>query len=58
MALYKYPQVLSQSDHQAFDKIQQPGVQTPHSGLYRCEGCGDEVSSNAGNPLGRVPSSG
>lgn len=51
MALYKHAQFLSQSSHQVFDEIHTPGSATPHSGIYRCEGCGDEIASNAGNPL-------
>ncbi len=51
MGLYKYAGYLSQSDHQAFDVVHPPGSITPDSGIYRCEGCGDEVASNKGNPL-------
>ena len=51
MANYKYPQFLSQSNHQAFDELHRPGVPAPHSGIYRCEGCGvNEVSTHL-NPL-------
>lgn len=51
MALYKYSQYLGQSTDGAFDLLHTPGTTTPHSGIYRCENCGDEVASNAGNPL-------
>jgi hypothetical protein len=51
MALYKDSKYLGSSDDAAFDAINTPGVSTPHSGIYRCEGCGHEVASNAGNPL-------
>jgi hypothetical protein len=51
MSLYKYPQVLVQTNDAAFDQIQGPGASTPHSGIYRCEGCGKEISANQGNPL-------
>ena len=51
MALYKYQQYLAKSDDVAFDAIHNPGAITPHSGLYRCEGCGHEIASNAKNPL-------
>lgn len=51
MALYKNSQYISQSSSDAFDSIHKPGDTTPHSGIYRCEGCGHEVASNAGNPL-------
>jgi hypothetical protein len=51
MALYKHGNHLTQTNDAAFDLIHSPGVATPHSGIYRCEGCGHEVASNAGNPL-------
>ena len=51
MALYKYSHHLHTSEHNSFDAIHHPGASTPHSGVYRCEGCGHEVASNAGNPL-------
>lgn len=49
--LYKYPQYLSLSDSPLFDEIHHPGASTPHSGIYRCEGCGKEITSITGNPL-------
>ncbi len=51
MALYKHGQFLAQSQDGAFDALHQPGTQTPHSGIYRCENCRDEVASNVNNPL-------
>jgi hypothetical protein len=51
MSLYKNADYLSQSPSPEFDKIFTPGHATPHSGIYRCEGCGDEIASNVGNPL-------
>ena len=51
MALYKNGAYFKTSDSNAFDQLHQPGAATPHSGIYRCENCGDEVASNAGNPL-------
>jgi hypothetical protein len=51
MALYKYSQYLSQSSDAAFDRVHEPGTTTPHSGIYRCEGCGREVACNQGQPL-------
>jgi len=51
MALYKYSQFLKTSTDQAFDTLHNPGTETPHSGIYRCENCGDEIAANAGNPL-------
>ena len=51
MALYKYPNMIQQSQDTAFDQLYTPGQQPPHSGIYRCETCGDEIAANAGNPL-------
>lgn len=51
MALYKYGEYLGQSQDNAFDEHYQPGSPAPRSGIYRCENCGDEVASNAGDPL-------
>jgi hypothetical protein len=51
MALYKYTQYLGTSTDAAFDVLYKPGATTPHSGIYRCEGCGHEIASNGGNPL-------
>jgi hypothetical protein len=51
MALYKYNQYLTQSQHESFDQIHNPGAATPFSGIYRCEGCGREVVSESGKPL-------
>jgi hypothetical protein len=51
MALYKNDQYLGRSDSDAFDVVHTPGTSTPHSGIYRCTACGDEIASNAGNPL-------
>ena len=51
MALYKYSQYVSYSGDEAFDKVWTPGSSPPYSGIYRCEGCGDEIAGNKGNPL-------
>jgi len=51
MALYKYPNFLQPSDHQAFDLWHNPGAATPYSGIYRCEACGKEIGSVYGFPL-------
>jgi len=48
MALYKYANYLGQSTDAAFDTLHNPGVATPHSGIYRCEGCGHEIVSEGG----------
>jgi hypothetical protein len=49
--LYKYPQFLTKSDDEKFDKIHEPGTPTPYSGIYRCEGCGKEATSIHSHPL-------
>jgi hypothetical protein len=51
MALYKNAAYLQTSTSDAFDKTYSPGASTPHSGIYRCEGCTKEIAANQGNPL-------
>lgn len=51
MALYKNIAYLKASTDDAFDKLYSPGANTPHSGIYRCEGCAKEIAANQGNPL-------
>lgn len=51
MALYKYGNLLTQSQHGAFDVAHPPGTVMVDSGIYRCTGCGDEIAANKGNPL-------
>jgi len=51
MAIYKYQQFLTQSNHQAFDALHHPGETTPHSGIYRCEVCAENEVSTHGHPL-------
>jgi hypothetical protein len=51
MALYKYDQYVTKSTDAAFDSIESPGAATPHSGIYRCMGCGREDVSTQGHPL-------
>jgi hypothetical protein len=48
---YKDSKYLSQNNSDEFDKIHKPGDSTPHSGIYRCEGCGQGIASNVSNPL-------
>jgi hypothetical protein len=43
MALYKYSNYLGTSTDVAFDKEHKPGETPPHSGIYRCMGCGREI---------------
>ena len=51
MAIYKYDKYLTQSSHAAYDAIHEPGEKVPHSGIYRCEGCGLNDACNFGQPL-------
>jgi hypothetical protein len=51
MALYKNSGYLTQSNDTGFDKLYKPGAKCPVSGIYRCEGCGDEIASNKDNPF-------
>ncbi len=48
MVLYKHGFFIKSEDP-AFDKTHSPGEQVPHSGIYRCTGCGREIASNATN---------
>jgi len=51
MANYKYSKYLNQSNHAAFDTITHPGNNVPHSGIYRCEGCGENIVSTRGHTM-------
>ncbi len=51
MPNYKYIQFFHKVDSPDFDKLLHPGTLAPYSGIYRCENCGFEASSTAGNPL-------
>jgi len=51
MAFYKYSSYLTVDRSDAFDTIYKPGEPTPHSGIYRCNGCTVEIASEAGKPL-------
>lgn len=51
MAQYKYSKYLTQSDNTEYDATNNPGATCNNSGIYRCEGCGDEIASNKGNPF-------
>jgi hypothetical protein len=50
-ALYKNADYLQHSNHAAFDQIHEASVQTPYSGIYRCEGCSHCVVSVSPHPL-------
>jgi hypothetical protein len=51
MAQYKYEKYLDKSDNGEYDRLYGPGENCSNSGIYRCEGCGDEIASNKGNPF-------
>ena len=51
MASYKYPVYVTESASDAFDKIYNPGVSAPWSGIYRCQACNLEAACNEGQPL-------
>jgi len=51
VVLFKYNQYFQKSDDAAFDRVYEAATNTPHSGIYRCEGCGRSVTSVAGYPL-------
>jgi hypothetical protein len=45
MAYYHFGNYYEQITNAAFSTIQTPGSATPHSGIYRCEGSGHEITS-------------
>jgi len=49
--LYKHLQLLTANDSGIFDTPLQPGMATPHSGIYRCAGCGHAIVSETGKSL-------
>jgi hypothetical protein len=51
MAQYKYSHYLTNLSHPMFDPAHPPGAVTPQSGIYKCQGCGCEIISTAGDPL-------
>lgn len=51
MAYYKYGHFLRQEGSAEYDVVHEPGVNTPISGIYRCEGCGHSVTSIKDRPL-------
>jgi hypothetical protein len=51
MIMYKNAQYLTATDGDAFDILYNAGTPTPHSGIYRCEGCGKEATSVLGHTL-------
>jgi hypothetical protein len=51
MALYKDTANVKLGHGSAFETTHRPGERVPHSGIYRCENCGDEIASNHGDPF-------
>jgi hypothetical protein len=51
VAYYKYPTHLHQQSGPEFDAIHHPGQATRYSGVYRCEGCGQSITSVGGHPM-------
>ncbi len=51
MALFKDPRFLSRSTHALFDAVHPAGGPAEHPGIYRCEGCGYEVTAGPGQTL-------
>ena len=51
MAYYKYENYLSKYDHEMFETIHKPGEAATYPGIYRCEGCGKEITHTLGSIL-------
>jgi hypothetical protein len=51
MAQYKHCHYLANCSDTKFDPAHSPGAMTPHTGIYKCQGCGTEVISHRGDPL-------
>jgi hypothetical protein len=51
MPVYKFERFLKQSNDVLFDKPQLAGAPTPRSGIYRCDGCGLEITAIHTTPL-------
>lgn len=51
MAYYKYSAAIQLHQDELFDKLHTPGMQVPHSGIYRCAGCAKEIAANAPDPF-------
>ena len=47
----KYLEKTSEPEGSVWQKLFSPGTTCPDSGIYRCNSCGDEVTSNKGDPL-------
>lgn len=51
MAIYKYDRLFIRSSDAVYDTDQQPGSPAPYAGIYRCLGCGREVTAHRSEPL-------
>jgi hypothetical protein len=51
MALYKYSHYLTNIADSRFDPALKPGTTAAYAGIYKCQGCGQEVACNIGDPL-------
>lgn len=51
MAIYKYGHYLTQNNSVEFDVVTHPANKTPYSGIYRCEGCGQNIASVEGHTM-------
>lgn len=51
MAWYKDSKYISVNHHANFDKLHSPGDSPPDSGIFRCEGCGKEISHTKSSTL-------
>lgn len=51
MAIYKYDRLFIRSGDAVYDTDQRGGAPAPFSGIYRCFGCGREVTAHRNEPL-------
>jgi hypothetical protein len=51
MALFKHAGYLLRNENDAFDHEYEADQFAPHSGIYRCMGCGREVVAEKGGTL-------
>ncbi|AZV38754.1 hypothetical protein CFR75_07300 [Komagataeibacter xylinus] len=51
MALYQSAQFIDTWTDPEFDKLHPPRTVAPHSGIYRCAGCGVEIAVSEGQLL-------
>ena len=51
MALFQNSQGFRKVVSSIFDVLHTPGTIVPHSGIYECRWCGDEIACNRGTPF-------